>query len=98
MPSCTSHPGRPTANGARSGDWEAGYGGSATVLLKRVGTFEAFKGGAEIAGGRARVSGVSLTRLIDSGRSMAVGFGSRARSSDHSDDAIAPAPPRRVTV
>ena len=72
--------------------------GQRTVLLKRVGTFEAFKGGAEIAGGRARVSGVSLTRLIDSGRSMAVGFGSRARSSDHSDDAIAPAPPRRVTV
>ena len=79
-------------------DWEARSGGSATLLLKRVGTFEAFKGGAEITGGRARVSGVSLTRLIDSGRSMAVGFGSRARSSDHSDDAIAPAPPRRVTV
>jgi len=49
----------------------------------------------------ARARRGSLTLLIDSGRSMAVGFGSLARSSDHSDDAIAlgPAPPpARVTA
>ena len=51
-------------------------------------------------GRAARAGRGSLTLLIDSGRSMAVGFGSLARSSDHSDDAIAlgPAPPPQARV